>query len=219
MVKVIAIYSREIDLEPSSNGYLIVCLSDDLESADEFELEVFSNYQLEFKPSSSMFEKFNHQIAKTSRWMQESSGGISTEKTFTRNNFYIVEVKHPDTIMMIEISSQTNLKLLVYLIRTDKRALIEVDQNEIDSAISPSECSAKYNSMFYDFGKTTGSFMIVPCNYTNEEGVFELKVSATKPVELHDGPVRGYQIRKDFELTMVNDQRYQTASSQIPMQM
>lgn len=198
---------------------MILCLSDDIETADEFELEVLSNHPIDIKPNSSMFDKFNFQITKNGRWMTESSGGISSEKTFTKNNFYIIDVQIPDTNMMIEISSQTNVKLLLYLIKTAKKALNELDQREIDAAISPSECSAKYNSLVYEIGKEIGTYLVVPCNFTKEEGVYELKFSTTKPIEIMEGHSRGYQIRKDYELSMINDPKYLAATSQNPISM
>ena len=160
-----------------------------------------------------MFEKFNHQVTKNGRWTLESSGGIHLEKTFTKNSFYILEVNNPDTNMMAEISSQSNLGLSLYLIKTNKRALNELDQREIDSAVSPADCSAKYNSLFFDFGKTAGTFLVVPCNYNKEEGIYEIKFSTTKPVEVTEGNPRGFQIRKDYTLNMVNDPKYLSASS------
>lgn len=214
LVSVSFAHSREIYLEPSANGYLILCLSDDLESVDDFELEVLSNQPIDYKPAASMFDKFSHHVTRHARWTAESSGGSSLEKTFTNNNFYLIDVKQPDTNMMVEISSQSNLKLSLNLIKTQKKALNQLDQREIDASFAPSECSAKYNSLFYDLGKNTGSYMVVPWNYTKEEGIYELKFSSTKPIEVSEGMQLSYQVRKDFALRMVNDPKYLSVTSQ-----
>lgn len=206
-------------LEPSSNGYMILCLSDDVENADEFELEVFSDNAIDFKPATSLFDKYNFQVSKTGRWTNSNCGGTSSEKTFTINSFYILDVKTPDTNLMVEITSQSNLKLLLYLIKTDKKALNELNQREIDSAISPSECSTKYNSLISDIGKNPGTYLVVPCNFNKEEGIYELKFSSTKQIEVLEGNQRPYQIRKDYEVTMVNDSAYLSASNFNPVSM
>lgn len=219
LVPVSHFYSREIDLEPSANGYLILCISDDLESVDDFELEVLSNQPIDYKPAASMFEKFSHHTTRSARWIAETSGGSSLEKTFTKNNFYLVDVKQPDTNIMVEISSQSNLKLSLNLIKTQKKALNELDQREIDASISPADCSAKFNSLFFDCGRENGTYMIVPWNYAKEEGIYELKFSSTKPIEVAEGVQRSYQVRKDYSLRMVNDQKYLSVTSQRPITM
>lgn len=120
---------------------------------------------------------------------------------------------------MVEITSQTNLSLSIYLIKTNKKMINELDQREIDAAVCPTECSIKYNALFYDFGNNMGTYMVIPTNYNKGEGVYEVKFSTTKPIDIKEGVSRDYLNRKDYFMNLTNDPRYVTASPQrsVPM--
>ena len=171
------------------------------------------------KSSTNLFENFENQVSLKGKWSAENSGGSLLEKSFTKNCFYILDIKSLDSQMIIEITTTSNLRVGLYIISTSKKSLNEVNQEDLDLALSTSEFSLKNNSLFYDFGKKIGTFLVVPCNFNKSEGTFDLKISSTKPIGITEGLSKDYLIRKDYFIHPVYDNQYQSASSKKPISM
>jgi hypothetical protein len=200
-------------LEPNPRGYLVVCLSDNDDVADQFELEVLSSAVLEVKPSVSILENMGFKQTIKGQWSGESSGGNITERSFTKNPFYVVRSTQPDTQLFIQLSTPVQAPVGIYVFKSPRGQLSELTQGDIDKGVSTSLFVIQENSLYYDCGKTPGQFLVVPCTYNKADGAFALNISASKAIEIGAGEQKAYAIRKDYQLSIANIAEYQRRAS------
>lgn len=132
-----------------------------------------------------------------------------SERTFTKNPFLEITASQPNTQLLIQASSDITSPLGLYLFQTDKHALNELNQLEIDLATSNKVFSLNHNSLYFDCGKKTGALLLAPCAYNSRiEGKCRVKVQSTKPVEVKHGRNREYVLRKELTLGVINPPSY-----------
>ncbi len=139
----------------------------------------------------------------------ENSGGSVSEKTFTKNAFVEVIVPHSNTQIFAQIWSDVQGSLGLYLLQTEKHALNELSQLEIDLATSNKVFSLNHNSLYFDCGKKPCKILLVPCTYNSRvEGKCRVRVQSTKPIELKNGRNKEYLWRQDYILNIVHPPSY-----------
>lgn len=192
---------------------MIVCLSDSEDVADQFELEVISSAHMEIRPSTSILEEMEFKQSFKGQWTTETSGGSITERNFTKNPFYVVTTKEPETQLFIQLSSAAQNPVGIYVFKAPRDQLSELTQSDLDKGISTTMFVVQENSLYYDCGKTPGTFLVVPCCYNKAAGSFLLNISAAKKVDIRSGEQKTYSVRKDYQLSITNIADYQKKAS------
>lgn len=208
-------YHREISLEPHDKGYMVVCLSNNDDVADDFELEIFSSAALDIKPNSNLLEDFKYKNEQDGNWNSETCGGSTAERGFTKNHFYLLSVTQPSTQLFLQLESKASSPVGIYLFKTQKTNLNDLDQSEIDSGVATTMFVMKNNTLFFDCGNQAGNFMVVPCAYNRiDDADFKLKINASKQIEIKPGMNKGYPVRKDYQIQTITCAQYSTTTTQ-----
>lgn len=193
---------------------MILCLSNNDDTADDFELEIVSSSPVDIKPNSNLLEELKYKQEVAGQWHAESCGGSISERTFTKNDFYLVTVSQPNTSLFVQIESRVSSPVGMYVFKTDKTSLNELDQAEIDRGVSTTMFVMKHNSLYYDCDKHVGNFIMVPCSYNKVEGEYNLKVSASKQISMKPGVNKSFPVRKDYQITTVSPSQLLNAGHQ-----
>ena len=150
----------------SHRGYLIVCLSQQID--DEFELEVFSNIQFDLKPSTSLLEDLKNHKDQKGRWKDPGSGGNINDNFFLKNPNFLLKTSSINNKIMIQITSDIKSPLGVYAIPiSSPKILGDVSMAELDSAIEIPVFNEQVNTLYFDSGMKDSLFLIVPCTYNS----------------------------------------------------
>lgn len=187
---------------------MVVCLSSNEDIADEFELEITSSAAIDIKPNTNILDDFKHGQEFPGTWNNDNSGGSLAERTFTKNNFYLVNVSQQHTKLFIQLESKVSSPVGIYLFRTQKTCLNELNQAEINKGMATTMFVMKHNTLYLDCGNQLGNYMVVPCAYNRGDGAYKLKINSSKSIDVKVGLNKNYPVRKDYQIQTISCAQY-----------
>jgi hypothetical protein len=142
------ILCRQICLEKSQRGYLVLCINFDRAQIGKFELVLRSSCPL--PPPLSAHQNLNNKnIGKTivNKWNTLNAGGCSSSPSFHLNPQYLLTVQEESEVTLELLSHDPSVPVGIVVFQTDGKLISQCDASVFSNVVSNRLFLPEFNSV------------------------------------------------------------------------